>query len=113
MNIIALIDQESSKFPKGTDRSELSRKVVQILFNAQVLFEAQVERHTRHIRLDPFRRQCRVQHTWILGEEQGHVLGRSLDVSARTPTLGAQFKRSFDALMATLNSCPPFFIRCI
>lgn len=31
----------------------------------------------------------------------------------RTPTLGAQFKRSLDALMATLNACSPFFIRCI
>jgi myosin-7 len=31
----------------------------------------------------------------------------------RTPTLGAQFKRSLDSLMHTLNACSPFFVRCI
>ena len=31
----------------------------------------------------------------------------------RTPTLGAQFKKSLDSLMATLNACSPFFVRCI
>ena len=31
----------------------------------------------------------------------------------RTPTLGAQFKRSLDSLMATLSACSPFFVRCI
>ncbi|XP_014680330.1 PREDICTED: myosin-VIIa-like, partial [Priapulus caudatus] len=31
----------------------------------------------------------------------------------KSPTLGAQFKKSLDALMKTLSSCQPFFIRCI
>jgi myosin-7 len=31
----------------------------------------------------------------------------------RTPTLGAQFKKSLDSLMATLSACSPFFVRCI
>lgn len=35
------------------------------------------------------------------------------DTRKRAPTLGAQFKKSLDALMKTLGSCQPFFVRCI
>ena len=31
----------------------------------------------------------------------------------RSPTLGAQFKKSLDQLMRTLGACNPFFVRCI
>jgi myosin heavy subunit len=31
----------------------------------------------------------------------------------KSPTLGAQFKKSLDALMKTLSACNPFFVRCI
>jgi len=31
----------------------------------------------------------------------------------KSPTLGAQFKKSLDMLMKTLNECNPFFVRCV
>ena len=31
----------------------------------------------------------------------------------KSPTLGAQFKTSLEALMKTLGACQPFFVRCI
>ena len=31
----------------------------------------------------------------------------------KSPTLGAQFKKSLDLLMKTLSACNPFFVRCI
>jgi myosin-7 len=31
----------------------------------------------------------------------------------RAPSLGTQFKKSLDQLMAILSACQPFFIRCI
>ena len=35
------------------------------------------------------------------------------DTRKRAPTLGAQFKKSLDLLMAMLSACQPFFVRCI
>ncbi len=31
----------------------------------------------------------------------------------KSPTLGAQFKKSLDMLMKTLSACNPFFVRCV
>lgn len=31
----------------------------------------------------------------------------------RSPTLGAQFKKSLEQLMRTLSACQPFFVRCV
>ena len=31
----------------------------------------------------------------------------------RSPTLGAQFKKSLEQLMRTLGACQPFFVRCV
>jgi myosin-7 len=31
----------------------------------------------------------------------------------KSPTLGAQFKKSLDQLMKTLGACNPFFVRCV
>lgn len=35
------------------------------------------------------------------------------DTKKRSMTLSAQFQKSLDVLMKTLNSCHPFFVRCI
>ena len=40
-------------------------------------------------------------------------LSMGSETRKRTPTLSAQFKRSLEALMTTLEHCNPFFIRCI
>ena len=40
-------------------------------------------------------------------------IGMGSETRKRTPTLSTQFKKSLDALMKTLSSCQPFFIRCI
>lgn len=40
-------------------------------------------------------------------------IGMGSETRKRAPTLSTQFKKSLDALMKTLSSCQPFFIRCI
>ena len=40
-------------------------------------------------------------------------LSMGSETRKRTPTLSAQFKKSLEALMTTLELCNPFFIRCI
>lgn len=40
-------------------------------------------------------------------------LNMGSETRKRTPTLSAQFKKSLEALMTTLEHCNPFFIRCI
>ena len=40
-------------------------------------------------------------------------LNMGSETRKRTPTLSAQFKKSLEALMTTLELCNPFFIRCI
>ena len=40
-------------------------------------------------------------------------LNMGSETRKRTPTLSAQFKKSLESLMTTLEMCNPFFIRCI
>nr|XP_033813505.1 unconventional myosin-VIIb isoform X2 [Geotrypetes seraphini] len=51
--------------------------------------------------------QLSIRH---LSSEQPHKLA---DMEKQLPTLGSQFKQSLEQLMKILESCQPYFIRCI
>ncbi len=133
MNIIALIDEES-KFPKGTDlscleklhkfhskhRNYLKPKSSAIRAFGLVHFAGNVEYNINGF-LEKNRDTFSSDLMQLIQTSSNKFL-TSLFMSdmqigsetrKRAPTLGAQFKRSLDSLMNTLNSCSPFFVRCI
>lgn len=133
MNIIALIDEES-KFPKGTDLSCLEKlhKFHSLHRNYQkpkssairafglVHFAGVVEYNVagfleknRDTFSGDLMQLIQTSHNRFLTSLFMSDMQIGSETRKRTPTLGAQFKRSLDALMNTLNSCSPFFVRCI
>jgi myosin-7 len=133
MNIMALIDEES-KFPKGTDQSCLEKlhkfhsshkcyikpKSSAIHAFGLTHFAGNVE-YNIHGFLEKNRDTFSGDLMQLIQTSTNRFLTGLFttdmqigsETRKRTPTLGAQFKKSLDALMATLNSCSPFFIRCI
>ncbi|XP_070539316.1 myosin-VIIa-like [Ptychodera flava] len=133
MNIIALIDEES-KFPKGTDRTMLEKLTRQHgknkyfirgkssvgslfginHFAGPVYYESQgfLEKNRDTFSGDLLRLVATSKSKFLL-----HLfnfdISMSADTKKKSPTLGAQFKKSLDALMTTLSACQPFFVRCI
>jgi myosin-7 len=133
MNIIALIDEES-KFPKGTDLSCLEKlhkfhgthrnyikpKSSAIHAFGLVHFAGNVEYNingflekNRDTFSGDLMQLVQTSSNKFLTSLFTSDMQIGSETRKRTPTLGAQFKRSLDALMATLNSCSPFFVRCI
>ncbi|CAB3368903.1 Hypothetical predicted protein [Cloeon dipterum] len=138
MSIMSLIDEES-KFPKGTDQTLVSKVHANHQANKCYLkpksdlntsfglehFAGVVFYDTRgfleknrdtfsadlrqlvHISTNRFLAQL------FFDEKQVNARGSVPDTTKRQQTLSAQFRRSLDALMRTLNSCQPFFVRCI
>lgn len=133
MNIIALIDEES-KFPKGTDlscleklhkfherhRNYLKPKSSAIRAFGLVHFAGNVEYNINNF-LEKNRDTFSSDLMQLIQTSSNKFLTSLFltdmsigsETRKRTPTLGAQFKKSLDSLMATLNSCSPFFVRCI
>jgi myosin-7 len=133
MNIIALIDEES-KFPKGTDlscleklhkfhekhRNYLKPKSSAIHAFGLIHFAGNVEYNINNF-LEKNRDTFSGDLMQLIQTSNNKFLTNLFvtdmnigsETRKRTPTLGAQFKKSLDLLMSTLNSCSPFFVRCI
>ncbi|XP_077987827.1 myosin-VIIa-like [Glandiceps talaboti] len=133
MNIIALIDEES-RFPKGTDKTMLNKLTQQhgknkffirgkssvaTMFGIQhfagpVYYETQgfLEKNRDTFSTDLLHLVETTKSRFLLHLFH-HDVKMSSETKKKSPTLGAQFRRSLDSLMATLSACQPFFVRCI
>ncbi|XP_062521649.1 myosin-VIIa-like [Corticium candelabrum] len=133
MNIIALVDEES-RFPKGTDASMLVKLHKQhngkehyikpksahatqfgvIHFAGTVFYESVgfLEKNRDTFSADLFELVQSSKKPFITGLfAKERAMGT--ETRKKSPTLGAQFKTSLEALMKTLGACQPFFVRCI
>jgi myosin-7 len=133
MNVIALVDEES-RFPKGTDASMLVKLHKQhsdrehyikpksaqattfgiIHFAGTVFYESIgfLEKNRDTFSADLFEVVQNSKKQFIVGLfEKEKAMGT--ETRKKSPTLGAQFKTSLEALMKTLGACQPFFVRCI
>ncbi|XP_078485190.1 unconventional myosin-VIIa-like isoform X1 [Ciona intestinalis] len=137
MNILALINEESM-FPRGSDGSMLNKLIKQhgknILFkNPKNQFDETfgIEHFAGHVRYccvgflernrDTFHRDLTtlIEGTknkflkLLFHQDLKNFGSKSSSTRRRNNTLCEQFKKSLDALMRTLSSCQPFFVRCI
>ncbi|KAF6038480.1 ck [Bugula neritina] len=134
LNIVALVDEEA-KFPKGSDATLLqklhqhhsknrnylmpkSSRAAQfgishfagnVFYNVKGFLEK--NRDTFSIDLMELIRNCKFPFLLNLFKEEFKLSGKN--TLKRNATLGSQFKKSLESLMATLNACQPFFVRCI
>lgn len=133
MNIISLVDEES-KFPKGTDKSMLTKlhqnhknnknylrpkAEINLIFGlnhfAGVVFydsKGFLEKNRDTFSPDLLHLVQRSSNKYLVSLFNRDI-SMGTDTKKKAPTLGAQFKRSLDLLMRTLGSCQPFFVRCI
>lgn len=133
MNIIALIDEES-RFPKSTDETMLNKLIQHhkkhpsfltvkshaarmfgiVHFAGSVYYNAVgiLEKNRDTFSGDLFQLVAQSSCKFLT-----HLFDKELkmgeETRKRSPTLGAQFKKSLDLLMLTLNQCHPFFVRCV
>lgn len=133
LNIMALVDEES-KFPKGTDQTMLAKlhkthgahrnylkpkSDINTSFGLNH-FAGVVFYDTRGF-LEKNRDSLSADIVQLIHMSSNkflqHIFGDDIimgsETRKRAPTLSTQFKRSLDALMKTLYTCQPFFIRCI
>ncbi|XP_043287934.1 myosin-VIIa-like isoform X2 [Venturia canescens] len=134
VNVMALIDEES-KFPKGTDETLLA-KVNQLHCNHgnYVMPKSTLETGfgIRHFAgtvkyvvkgfLDKNRDTFSADLKQLINISSNDFiksiftkdqLATGIDGKKRSSTLSSEFRNSLDLLMKTLESCNPFFIRCI
>eukprot|EP00050_Salpingoeca_kvevrii_P001267 m.166190 g.166190 ORF g.166190 m.166190 type:complete len:2194 (-) comp10335_c1_seq21:224-6805(-) len=133
MNILALVDEES-RFPKGTDQS-LLQKLHQthskdehysmpksrvdptfgvIHFAGTVYYDSNgfLDKNRDTFSADLIQVISSSNQPYLVSLFESDVKMGS-ETRKKSPTLGAQFKKSLDALMKTLSQCNPFFVRCI
>jgi len=133
LNILAIIDEES-RFPKGTDETLLAK-----LHDNHGAHSSYVKPKSRmdptfgvvHFAgivfyyspgfLDKNRDTFSTDLLNVVSESKNPFIPALFDeeikmgaeTRKKSPTLGAQFKKSLDSLMKTLGACNPFFVRCI
>ncbi|XP_065841115.1 myosin-VIIa-like [Oscarella lobularis] len=133
MNVIALVDEES-RFPKGTDASMLTKlhkehsskdiyvkpkstndtRFGVVHFAGSVYYESVgfLEKNRDTFSADLFDVITDTKNDFLKEVFEGQR-AMGTETRRKSPTLGAQFKKSLDLLMTTLNACQPFFVRCI
>ncbi|XP_004531186.1 myosin-VIIa [Ceratitis capitata] len=133
LNIMALIDEEA-RFPKGTDqtmlaklhkthgthknylkpKSDINTSFGLNHFAGVVFYDTSgfldKNRDTFSPDLLHLVSQCSNK---FLRQIFNQDIEMGAETRKRTPTLSTQFRKSLDALMKTLSTCQPFFIRCI
>ncbi|XP_073822643.1 unconventional myosin-VIIa ck [Musca autumnalis] len=133
LNIMALIDEEA-RFPKGTDhtmlaklhkthgthknylkpKSDINTSFGLNHFAGVVFYDTSgfLEKNRDTFSPDLLHLVSQSSNKFLR-----QIFAQDIEMGAetrkRTPTLSTQFKKSLDALMKTLSSCQPFFIRCI
>ncbi|KAI3383021.1 hypothetical protein SNEBB_002133 [Seison nebaliae] len=133
LNIIALVDEES-KFPKGTDDTmleklhtihEKNRNYIKPKSSADKCFGinhfAGVVTYQVKGFLEKNRDTFSTDLLALLQKSKSKFLPTlfetdlkiGADTRKKAQTIGIQFKRSLDMLMQTLESCQPFFVRCV
>lgn len=133
LNIMALIDEEA-RFPKGTDytmlaklhkthgahknylkpKSDINTSFGLNHFAGIVFYDTCGFLEKNRDTFSPDLLQLVSQSTnKFLKQIFHHDIEMGAETRKRTPTLSTQFRKSLDALMKTLSSCQPFFIRCI
>ncbi|XP_071812274.1 unconventional myosin-X-like isoform X4 [Apostichopus japonicus] len=136
LGIISLVNEES-RFPKGTDETMLTKlhtthaknsfyikpKVQNIMFGIHH-YAGEVFYTTTGF-LEKNRDTFRDDILCVLKESRSDFIydlfeniaeskqGRGGKTMRNKPTVSSQFKESLHALMTTLNSCNPYFVRCI
>ncbi|XP_066268057.1 unconventional myosin-VIIa-like isoform X2 [Branchiostoma lanceolatum] len=133
MNIIALIDEES-RFPKGSDKTMLQKLHKQhgrnahfiqaksdinvhfgvVHFAGDVYYDTRgfLEKNRDRFHADLLDLVQTSNNKFLKGLFQKDIV-MGTETRKKSPTLGAQFKKSLDLLMRTLGACQPFFVRCI
>lgn len=131
LHLMALIDDET-RFPKGTDLTMLSKlhsthgsKTIYLKpkYDNVPAFGIQHFAGTVFYNVNGFLEKNRDTFSSDLKElvtkSSNEFLVKlfesddSLDTSKKSITLSLQFRNSLEALMRTLSSCHPYFIRCI
>ncbi|XP_018795223.1 PREDICTED: myosin-VIIa [Bactrocera latifrons] len=133
LNIMALIDEEA-RFPKGTDHTMLAKlhkthgahkNYLKPKSDINTSFGlnhfAGVVFYDTSGFLDKNRDTFSPDLLHLVSQSSNkflrQIFNQDIEMGAetrkRTPTLSTQFRKSLDALMKTLSTCQPFFIRCI
>eukprot|EP00118_Oscarella_pearsei_P013161 m.102210 g.102210 ORF g.102210 m.102210 type:complete len:2208 (+) comp37156_c0_seq4:160-6783(+) len=133
MNVIALVDEES-RFPRGTDLSMLAKlhkehasketyikpkstgdtRFGVVHFAGSVFYQSVgfLEKNRDTFSADLFDVVSETKNPFLKTVFKSEK-AMSTETRRKSPTLGAQFKKSLDLLMNTLGACQPFFVRCI
>ncbi|XP_046852385.1 myosin-VIIa-like [Xenia sp. Carnegie-2017] len=135
MNIISLIDEES-RFPKGTDQTMLNKLVNNHGTRKNGHFVPALSQSDTRFGINHFAGLVTYESNGFLDKNRDSFNADLLELvltsksdflynlfsgqkakgdetRKRSPSLGAQFKKSLDSLMKTLQACHPFFVRCI